>query len=185
MPSSTGRPRGRWRSGVGWRASGRVRARRATTRSNASRTCHPTRSTLPSSSRASGSSSPASSPARTTSATSPIPCSRTTSTPSTCRVADALVAAGVDTILWGTCAPMSQEVVPRNYPAAFRASRAPERQSALAAVVTRVAATHPAVDGVGSRRARHRPSRRPDPAPRRQPLRVGVRRRRRGRPSTS
>jgi hypothetical protein len=61
------------------------------------------------------------------------------------RVADALVAAGVDTILWGTCAPMSQEVLPRNYPAAFRASRAPERQRALAAVVTRVAATHPAV----------------------------------------
>jgi peptidoglycan/LPS O-acetylase OafA/YrhL len=62
------------------------------------------------------------------------------------RVADALVARGVDTILWGMCAPMSQEVVPRSYSAEFRRSRAPERHSALSAVVTRVAAIHPAVE---------------------------------------
>jgi peptidoglycan/LPS O-acetylase OafA/YrhL len=64
------------------------------------------------------------------------------------RVAHALVAVGVDTILWGVCAPMSEEVLPRNYPAAFRASRDADRQRALADVVARVAANDPAVDVV-------------------------------------
>ncbi len=64
------------------------------------------------------------------------------------RVADALVARGVDTIIWGLCAPMSLEVIPDDLSARYRASRAPERRDALVAIVRRLADTHPAVEAL-------------------------------------
>jgi hypothetical protein len=64
------------------------------------------------------------------------------------RVADALVASGVDTVLWGICAPMSQVVGVDHLPRRYVASRSTERGQALAAVIRRVAEARPAVETI-------------------------------------